>query len=115
MHPSSSNCSNRSASNIAYSPGSPDSGAGTLIVASRRSALSVILSVMVGGIMHPLSMQKPRIKARRKLRFQRAESFPFRMEGTSFTCTYAEYRAGSETKMLVATWLLNSRTSAVHT
>ena len=63
MHPLSSNCSNRSASNMAHSPGSPDNGTGTLITASRRSALSVILSVMVGGIMHlPLDMRKPRTK-----------------------------------------------------
>lgn len=42
---------------------SPDNGTGTLITASRRSALSVILSVMVGGIMHlPLDMRKPRTK-----------------------------------------------------
>ena len=50
-----------------------------------------------------------------KLGFQRVESFPFKAGGTSFTCTYAEYRAGSETNTLVATWLLNSRISAVHT
>lgn len=52
MHPLSSSRSNRSASNMAHSPGSPLNGTGTSMLANGRSALSVIRSVMVGGIMH---------------------------------------------------------------
>ena len=42
----------KSASNMAHSPGSPLNGTGTSMLANGRSALSVMRSVMVGGIMH---------------------------------------------------------------
>lgn len=51
--------SNRSTSNMAHSPGSPDNWTGTLMLASGRAALSVILSVMVGGIMHLHTKRTP--------------------------------------------------------
>ena len=37
---------------MAHSPGSPLNGTGTSTLANGRSALSVMRSVMVGGIMH---------------------------------------------------------------